>query len=131
MSARLKSFFELYPIFAGLIFLALGVLTFINPEVLGYYEIGVDNASARIAIRAMIGGGEVALGLVVLVGQQIGLTIQQRSLIAALVFLSVGAARFSAVWIDHDVNAIIQPLREAAFEIGLAGLGFLSVKCSR
>ena len=131
MSARINFILKLFPIFAGLIFVALGVLTFVSPEVLGYYSIGVDNASARIAIRAMIGGGEVALGMVILAGQRIGLTIQQRSLIAALVFLSVAIARLSSVWIEHDAIVMIQPLREAAFEIGLAGLGVLSAKYSR
>ena len=73
----------------------------------------------------MIGGGEIALGLVILLGQRIGLTIQQRSLIAALVFLGVGLARMAAAWFEGGFGFGLQPYREATVEIALAALGFI------
>jgi len=125
-SGRVVRVFRLYPILAGLLFLGLGTLTLIRPEILGYYSIDVANDKARIAIRAMIGGGELALGLVIAAGQRIGISVKQRSLIAACVFLCVGLVRLAAAWMEGGLGVAQQPYREAAIELILGSLGLVA-----
>lgn len=114
---------RLYPTVAGCIFLALGIVTLIQPEILSYYAINLDHPSARIATRAMIGGGEIGIALVLLLGSYINLSLSQRSLIAAVIFICVGLSRLVGVWIEGFDFSTIQPLREAAIEIVLGGAG--------
>ncbi|MEL6540279.1 MAG: hypothetical protein AAFQ34_02645 [Pseudomonadota bacterium] len=125
-SGRVVRVFRLYPHLAGLLFLGLGMLTLVRPEILGYYSIGLENNQARIAIRAMIGGGELALGLVIAAGQRIGISVKQRSLIAACVFLCVGLARLSAIWMEGGLGFAQQPHREAVIELTLGSLGVVA-----
>ncbi len=117
---------SIYPICAGLIFLSLSLLTFTHPEILSYYSIGVDTPAARIAIRAMIGGGELAVAVLLLFGGSLNLTFRQRCMIAALVFGCVGFARVLSGMGEGFEFLIGQPLREAIAELVLALLGFMS-----
>ena len=119
----------LYPLLSGAIFLGLGVLTLIRPEVLEYYSIGVDSASARTAIRAMIGGGEIGIGLVLLGGGRFGFSFKQRSSIAVVIFGIVGLVRIGSAWIEGGLHMEWQPLREAFIELALALIG-VWVVCS-
>ena len=113
-----------YPWLAGLIFLALGLATFVHPEILSYYRITIEGAEARIATRAIIGGGEIALATLLLIGGSFGLKLRQRSQIGAVVFATVGVARLSAGLIESPDALMGQPLRETAIEIALGLLGF-------
>ncbi|MEP3049756.1 MAG: DUF4345 family protein [Erythrobacter sp.] len=112
-----------YPTFTGYVFLALGMASFIRPEILSYYAIDLDEPSARVAIRAMIGGGEVGIGVVLLFGGHINLSLSQRSLIAVAIFTCVGLSRLFAVTIEGTGLLTIQPVREAAIELTLGGVG--------
>jgi len=114
----------LYPLMAGLIFLVLSFLTFVRPEILSYYSIGIDTAPARIAIRAMIGGGELGIASLLLFGARLGFSIRQRSLIAAIIFLCAGLARIIAGMGEGTDMLLEQPLREASIEVVLALVGF-------
>lgn len=114
-----------YPRVAGGIFLALGAATLISPQIMGYYSIGLDEADARIATRAMIGGGEIGLGLVLLTGSRIDLSVRQRSLVAATIFLCVGISRLIGVWIEWAGLSIAQSIRKATIEIMLGAMGLL------
>ncbi len=116
-----------YPLLSGAIFLGLGLLTLIRPEVLEYYSIGVDNAPARTAIRAMIGGGEIGLGMLILGGRQVGFSISQRSMLAATIFVCVGLTRLGSAWLDNQLNLESQALREASIELILGVLGVWTV----
>lgn len=117
-----------YPVIAGLIFLALGAVTLVYPEILGYYSIFIDNPAARTAARAMIGGGEIGIAIILLIGGRFGFSPQQRSFIAAVIFMSVGLIRLSASWSEGLDVLLGQPLREATIEIILGTIGFWVTK---
>ena len=117
-----------YAIGAGCIFLALGIATLIHPEVLSYYAIGLGEPSARAAIRAMVGGGEMGIAIVLLLGGYIKLSLSQRSLIAAVIFTCVGLSRLFAVTIEGADVLTIQPFREAAIELTLGGFGLWAAR---
>ena len=54
---------------AGVLLLVLGLWTFMAPEICTrLYDVGLPTAEGRIAIQAIIGGGETALGLYILLG---------------------------------------------------------------
>ena len=113
----------LYPLLSGTIFIGLGLLTLFQPDVFEYYSIGVDSASARTAIRAMVGGGEVGIGLVILCGSHLGFSINQRCTLAASIFLCVGLARLLSAAFEGELQLTSQPLREASIELFLGSLG--------
>ncbi len=121
----------LYPLLSGAIFFGLGVLTLIRPEVLKYYSIGVDNSPARTAVRAMIGGGEVGIGVVLLAGAWLGLYVSQRCTLAAMIFVCVGLARLLSVGFEGDLVLASQPLREASLELTLGCLGVYAAIIAR
>lgn len=112
-----------YPVAAGCIFLALGAATLIHPEILVYYAINLDQPSARTAMRAMVGGGEIGIALILLLGGKINLSLSQRSLIAAAICICVGLSRLLGFYIEGINFPISQPLREATIEIVLGGMG--------
>jgi hypothetical protein len=120
-----------YPLVAGAMLLGLGLLTLIRPEVLEYYSIGVGTASARTAIRAMIGGGEIGIGLVVLAGGRLGLLANQRCAIAATIFICVCLARLLGAGIEGELHLTSQPLREAFVELTLGCLGAIAAIMNR
>lgn len=119
---------RLYPSFAGCIFLALGIVTLIQPEIMSYYAIGLDQPSARVAMRAMIGGGEIGIGVVLILGGRINLSSRQLSLIAAAIFVCVGLSRVAAVFMEGADLLAFQPLREALIEILLGGIGLWAAR---
>ena len=112
-----------YALLSGAIFVALGLLTLIRPDVFQYYSIGINSASARTAIRAMIGGGEVGLGVLMLGGDRLGFSVSQRCTIAATIFACVGLARLLSAGFEGELHLASQPLREALIELFLGGLG--------
>lgn len=118
---------ELYPLFAGVVFLGLGLTTLIRPEVLEYYSIGVGSAAARTAVRAMIGGGEVGIGIVLLGGLKLGFSVRQRCVLAAAIFICVGLARLLSAWFEGDLYLSSQSFREASIELILGCFGVLAV----
>lgn len=120
-----------YPLLSGAIFIGLGLLTLIQPDVLEYYSIGVDSASARTAIRAMIGGGEVGLGIVTLCGGRIGFSVSQRCTLAASIFLCVSFARLLSAVFEGELFRNSQPFREASVELFLGSLGVLAATMTR
>ncbi len=95
---------------------------------MSYYAIGLDQPSARVAMRAMIGGGEIGIGVVLILGGRINLSSRQLSLIAAAIFICVGLSRVTAVFMESAEVLAVQPLREALIEILLGGLGLLAAR---
>ncbi len=128
MSHLHRNLGRVYPSFAGCIFLALGLVTLIQPEIMSYYAIGLDQPSARVAIRAMIGGGEIGIGVVLILGGRINLSSSQLSLIAAAIFICVGLSRVAAVFMEGADLLAVQPLREALIEILLGGIGLWAAR---
>lgn len=128
MSHLHRNLGRVYPSFAGCIFLALGLVTLIQPEIMSYYAIGLDQPSARVAMRAMIGGGEIGIGVVLILGGRINLSSRQLSLIAAAIFICVGLSRVAAVFMEGADLLAFQPLREALIEILLGGIGLWAAR---
>lgn len=128
MSHLHRNLGRVYPSFAGCIFLALGLVTLIQPEIMSYYAIGLDQPSARVAMRAMIGGGEIGIGVVLILGGRINLSSRQLSLIAAAIFICVGLSRVAAVFMEGADLLAVQPLREALIEILLGGIGLWAAR---
>lgn len=117
---------QAYVLISGLIFLALGLVTLIHPGILVYYEIGATSPAARVALRAMIGGGELAISALLLAGRALSLTTDQRCWIAATIFFFVAAARMIGIVLDDGLVNLSQPLREGAIEAALAIVGFMA-----
>ncbi|WP_379553821.1 DUF4345 family protein [Qipengyuania sp. DGS5-3] len=128
MSHLHRNLGRVYPSFAGCIFLALGIVTLIQPEIMSYYAIGLDQPSARVAMRAMIGGGEIGIGVVLILGGRINLSSRQLSLTAAAIFICVGLSRVAAVFTEGADLLAVQPLREALIEILLGGIGLWAAR---
>ncbi|KEO89750.1 hypothetical protein EH31_11375 [Erythrobacter longus] len=128
MSHLHRNLGRVYPSFAGCIFLALGIVTLIQPEIMSYYAIGLDQPSARVAMRAMIGGGEIGIGVVLILGGRINLSSRQLSLTAAAIFICVGLSRVAAVFMEGADLLAVQPLREALIEILLGGIGLWAAR---
>ena len=106
---------------AGLLLLILGVWSFADPEVFtDLYGIDVAKPSATIALRAMIGGGEIGLGSFLLLGSKLGVPLQPRLWLAVFLFACVFLARAVAVilaWPEVSAGTI----RELAIEGASAG----------
>lgn len=128
MSHLHRNLGRVYPSFAGCIFLALGIASLIQPEIMSYYAIGLDQPSARVAMRAMIGGGEIGIGVVLILGGRINLSSRQLSLTAAAIFICVGLSRVAAVFMEGADLLAVQPLREALIEILLGGIGLWAAR---
>lgn len=106
----------------GLILIAIGVSTIFFPTVMEYYGIAIDRPESRIAIRAIIGGGELGLGLALVLGKYIGM--EQRTLngVSAFVFLSVGLVRLGAIYPERFHLSNWQPWREGLLEVFFGAL---------
>lgn len=111
----------------GAILIVLGVWTFSDPTVLRHYGIDTSEPNARIALSAIIGGGEIGLGFVLVVGSILKFDRSTLNLVAASVFISVGACRISAALMEHSALFGIQPFREGAIELMLGVIALLGV----
>lgn len=117
-----------YHVLLGLLLIGLGILTFINPEILRYYGVVLVDPEARIAVRAIIGGGEVGLGLLLTVGTFGAFTNKALNSVAATVFLSVGLARVFAILIEQGSAVGWQPWRESSIEFLLGTIALFAAQ---
>ena len=118
-------------VFLGLLLIAIGATTFLFPELLGHYSISTDHADSRIALKAIIGGGEIGVGVYLAFAKLIGIQQKPLNLAAATLFLSVGLARFVATMLEASPEFPWQPVREATVEVILGCLALLAFKiCS-
>ena len=117
-----------FHVLLGLLLMGLGIWTFINPEILTYYGVVLVDPEARIAIRAIIGGGEVGLGLLLTVGTSGAFTNKALNSVAATVFLSVGLARVFAVLIEQGSAVGWQPWRESSIELLLGTIALFAAQ---
>lgn len=109
-------------ILIGLILLGLGAATTANPDILGYYGVVLVEPEASVAMRAILGGGEIGLGLSLTFCRMFGASARSLNMVAALVMLSVGSVRICAAFVAGDDLALVQPLREGLVEKALGGL---------
>lgn len=117
-----------YHVLLGLLLIGLGIWTFINPEILRYYGVDLVDPEARIAVRAIIGGGEVGLGLLLTVGTFGAFTNKALNSMAATVFLSVGLARVFAILIEQGSAVGWQPWRESSIELLLGTIALFAAQ---
>ena len=124
-AVRISTIAEVIVASSGLLLLILGVWSFADPEIFTVlYGIETNKASTTIALRAMIGGGEIGIGLFLLLGGQFAVSVHSRLVLSALVFGCVFFARAGAIilaWPEVSFGA----LRELAIEGGIVlGLTF-------
>jgi len=113
----------------GAILIVFGVWTFSDPAILHRYGIDTSEPNARIALRAIIGGGELGLGVTLLAGEFLKLDQRTLNFMAATVFLSVGVSRLLAASLERSAAIGSQSWREGAIEMvlgAMAVLGFLA-----
>lgn len=103
----------------GFILLAFDVATITDPTVMGHYGIVVDTPESRIAIRAIVGGGEIAMALVLLTGARMGMTRRELNLVAATLLLGVGTVRIGSALFEGSALDATQPWREGMVEIAI------------
>jgi hypothetical protein len=119
-AGRISTAAEIAVAGAGLLLLFLGLWSFADPQIFtDLYGIDVAKPSATIALRAMIGGGEIGLGLFLCLGGRFGVSLQARLLLAVSLFACVFLARAAAVvlaWPEVSTGMI----RELAIEGALA-----------
>lgn len=108
----------------GAILIVFGIWTFSDPAVLHHYGIDTSEPNARIALRAIIGGGELGLGVTLVAGKFLKLDRRTLNFIAATVFLSVGISRLLAASLERSSAIGIQPLREGVIELVLGAFAF-------
>ena len=111
-------------ILLGAILVGFGIWTFSDPAVLNHYGIDTSEPNARIALRAIIGGGELGLGATLVAGKFSKLDRRTLNFIAATVFLSVGISRLLAASLERSSAIGIQPLREGVIELVLGAFAF-------
>jgi hypothetical protein len=105
----------------GLMLIALGVTTVIYPEIMTRYGIATSNVHAKSTIMALIGGAEIGLGLFVLFGQKIGVTVAARLVLLSLLFAGILIARLLAAFLFFpELPSVF--FREALAELLIVGL---------
>lgn len=125
---RFSTVAEVMVAVSGLLFLILGVWSFADPEIFtDLYGIDAAKPSAAIALRSMIGGGEIGLGLFMCLGGRFGVSLHSRLLLAVLLFACVFFARGGAVILDWpEVSS--GTLIELAIE-GVLASAFVTLLC--
>lgn len=120
-AVRISTVAEVTVASSGLLLLILGVWSFADPEIFtDLYGMDVEKPSATIALRAMIGGGEIGLGLFLFLGRKFGVLLHSRLLLAVSLFACVFFARAVAVILEWP-EASLQMMRELAIEGALVG----------
>ena len=114
----------------GIMFIALGVFTIAKPSVFSHYGIRIDTPEARIAIRAIVGGGEVGIGLFLSIGGWLNIRSSVLNGLATTILLSVGLTRLIAAWLETSQPVSIQPYREGLIEVSLGVFALvMSIVC--
>lgn len=115
---RISTVTEIAVAGAGLLILSLGLWSFADPQIFtDLYGIDVAKPSATIALRSMIGGGEIGLGLFLVLGRKFGVPLHSRLLLAVSLFTCVFLARAAAVilaWPEVSTGIITELAIEGA-----------------
>ena len=115
----------------GVLLLGFGIFVVLHPVVMHVYDIALDKPTARTGIRAIIGGGEIALGLILIFGRRLGASAFTLNAMAALVFGCVGAVRLSSAAYEGILALGTQPLREGMIELVLCAFCVIAMRASR
>lgn len=93
----------------GVIVVVFGLWTFLDPAVLRHYGIDSSEPNARIALRAIIGGGEIGLGITLAVGRLLESDRSTLNFFAAAVYSSVGISMYFAAFLEPFSLVGVQP----------------------
>lgn len=108
-------------IFLGLTLISLGAATMIHPDIMSRYGLTAANAHAKSTIIAVIGGAEIGLGMYMLCGRIIGVSVSARLSLLLLIFAGLLVGRFlSVIRYYPDLPNVF--FREVFAEILIAGL---------
>lgn len=112
----------------GLLLCAMGMITFLYPQIMVRYGFSTDSIHAVMSIRSLIGGAEIGLGVLMLFGNKINMSVQSRLWVLLFLFLGVLIARIiSIVLIGGPVPQMIW--RELIAEMFIVLAVFWSLKC--
>lgn len=121
----------IYRSVTGLILLFFGILTLFYPYIMTHYGVSVETAQTRIAIRGLLGGGEITLAVIFLFGPRFGFDKLVCVRLITLLFFGVGLTRLIAgLWEGWDIFWAL-PLRESLVEICLGLLGLYILRRAR
>ena len=81
----------------GVMLVGLGLVTMIHPEIMNRYGLNLGDAHAKSTVMAVIGGSEIGVGLFVLFGHKIGVTISARIAMLLLVFMGILTVRLISI----------------------------------
>jgi len=105
----------------GLMLTLLGATTMFHPEIMSRYGLVTADAHAKSTIMSVIGGAEIGLGLFVLFGQKIGVTILARMCLLLLLFAGLLGGRFlGAILYYPELPSVF--FREAVLEFTIASM---------
>ena len=128
-AVRISTVAEVMVAGSGLLLLILGVWSFADPEVFtDLYGIDAAKPSAAIALRSMIRGGEIGLGLFLFLGKKFGVPLHSRLWLAVSLFACVFLARAGAVilaWPEVSTGMIRELTIEGVLVGAFATLLFL------
>ena len=111
--------------FMGALFLGLGLITLIHPQIMTRYGLPTDTTHAVMSIRALIAGAELGLGTLMLLGGRVGISIRSRLWTALFVFGGIILARVTAMLIAEETipQMIIRELIAEIIIVGIISFG--------
>lgn len=113
-------------VIVGVMFVALGASTIAHPEIMERYGIAAPDAHAKSTIIAVIGGAELGLGMFLLFGRRLGVTMPAQIYSMLFLFAGILSARIISVFIFlPELPPVF--FRELFIELAIAGtLGYLA-----
>ena len=108
-------------ILLGVMLVGLGLVTMIYPEIMNRYGLNLEDAHAKSTVMAVIGGSEIGLGLFVLFGHKIGVSLSARIAMLLLIFMGILIARLLSVVLYYPVLPNVF-FREVIAEISISVL---------
>jgi len=111
----------------GILLLALGIATFIHPQIMGRYGLNANTTHSIMTIRALIGGAEMGMGVFMLFGSKIGVSFRARLWFGMFIFCGIVAARLISIFIAN--TAIPEMIvRELIAELVIIGIIFTGLR---
>lgn len=111
--------------FMGALFLGLGLITLIHPQIMTRYGLPTDTTHAVMSIRSLIAGAELGLGTLMLLGGRVGISIRSRLWTALFVFGGIILARITAMIISDATipQMIIRELTAEVITVSIISFG--------
>ncbi|MGB0906086.1 MAG: hypothetical protein ACPGVT_01235 [Maricaulaceae bacterium] len=118
---RSNRFAGFVTLFLGLLLIGLGLTTLVHPQIMERYGLNADSLHAIMSIRALIGGAEIGLGLLMMAGGKLGISIRSRLWTGLFLFSGIVAARLISLFLaDAAIPELIY--REFIAEVIIVGV---------